>query len=115
MSGLRDHLADILQRRDAGDTYREIALIYGVTQQRVQQVVTAVRPPTRKPGQPNMTYTPYTAAQIHHARTLWGLGYTYNEIAKVLTSREHPVTKGAIAGIAYRRDFPPRRQFTRET
>ena len=46
----------------------------------------------------------HPAAFIAEARRLWDLGYKMDEIA-----RSMGVTKGVIAGVAHRNEFPARR------
>jgi hypothetical protein len=100
MTGLRDHLPDILRRRAKGQTYQEIGDIYGVSYQRVQQVA-----PSRRKGGPWKRHDP---SLIHEARELWNRDLTTREIAEALSTEERPLTRYAIIGISHRNAFPYR-------
>lgn len=97
MTGLTDHLPDVLRRRAKGQTYLEIADIYGVSRQRVQQVA-----PSGRKGGPWKRHDP---SLIREARKLWNRGLTTREIAEALSTEERPLTRCSIIGISHRNGF----------
>jgi hypothetical protein len=97
VTGLRDHLPDILLRRASGQTYREIGDAYGYSRARVQQLASD----GRRHGQRKR----HDKSLIREARKLWNRGLTTREIAEALSTEERPLTRDAIIGLAHRNGF----------
>lgn len=89
--------------RGGGVTQADIARDLGLSRERVRQVaardgVTAGR------GKP----APHEPEVIQAARVLWEKGLSAQRIALCLTSKERPMSKSVIIGIAHRNHFPRR-------
>lgn len=91
---MRDH--EIRAMRVAGHTLQEIGHLFGLTRERIRQILGSEynfnpRPPLR------------TTAFIERARDLWDEGLTANQIARRLG-----VSRNVVIGVAHRRHFPAR-------
>lgn len=89
--------------RGGGVTQADIARDLGLSRERVRKIalgegITAGR------GKP----APHAPEVIQAARVLWEKGLSAQRIALCLTSKERPMSKCVISGIAHRNHFPRR-------
>lgn len=103
--------AAIVECRLKGQSLRVIGAQYGVTYERVRQIVTRWAPGL--PG-PQRHVIPRQGGYTHpkpifsRCRELWKQGLAVSAIAERVTLEGYPITKDAVIGMAHRNHFPPR-------